>query len=330
MPGQHPIPTPPSSLPGAAIIIAAYNSEGTIARAVASALTEPEVVEIIVVDDASSDDTVRRARDCDDGTGRLTVLEQKTNAGPAAARNRAIAESTAPWIGILDADDSFVMGRMAVLLPFASEADLIADNLRQVNEESMDGTYRSLLDPSLTAPRLIGFDEFVLSNVTRRNHRRGELGFIKPIMSRDFMVTHQLRYIENLRLGEDFELYARALALGARLMAIPNRGYVAVERAASLSGLHSIADLQRLRDADDVLQHNLPLTRDNKAALRRHYLSVDCRLQWRLLIEAVKKRDLKAALFCFRRPYPVPFYLLHKLLEQVYQRSRKRLTGTQK
>jgi succinoglycan biosynthesis protein ExoU len=146
-------------------------------------------------------------------------------------------------------------------------------------------------------------------------------------MSRDFMVTHQLRYIENLRLGEDFELYARALALGARLMVIPNQGYVAVERAASLSGLHSIADLQRLRDADDVLQHNVPLTRDNKAALRRHYLSVDCRLQWRLLIEAVKKRNLKAALVCFRRPYPVPFYLLHKLLEQIYRRSRKRLRG---
>jgi succinoglycan biosynthesis protein ExoU len=41
----------------AAIVIAAYNAEATIARAIRSALAQPEVGEVCVVDDASTDAT---------------------------------------------------------------------------------------------------------------------------------------------------------------------------------------------------------------------------------------------------------------------------------
>ena len=98
------------SLPGVAIIIAAYNAEDTIARAIHSALAEAEVAEVIVIDDASTDNTVKRAQEAKDGSGRLHVLLQPNQAGPSAARNRAIRESTSPWISILDADDFLLPG----------------------------------------------------------------------------------------------------------------------------------------------------------------------------------------------------------------------------
>ena len=69
------------------VCIAAYNAESTIARAISSALGEPNVSEVIVVDDASTDLTAARARQCDDGTGRLSVIVREMNGGPAAARN---------------------------------------------------------------------------------------------------------------------------------------------------------------------------------------------------------------------------------------------------
>jgi len=58
------------------VVIAAWRADGTIGRAVASALAQPEAAEVVVVDDASGDDgaTLAAARAADDGTGRLIVL----------------------------------------------------------------------------------------------------------------------------------------------------------------------------------------------------------------------------------------------------------------
>lgn len=303
------------------IIIAAYNAQATIERAIKSALAEPEVNEVIVVDDASTDNTIAVATGADDGTGRLKVLRQPANAGPSAARNRAIAESKSGWIGILDADDFFVKGRISALLKASSEADLIADDMWQVSEHAPNGERKSLLFPAITAPKTITFSEFVLSNVTRSNRERGELGFIKPLIRKSFLDNNHIRYQESMRLGEDFELYARALALKARLIIIPTQGYVSVVRSNSLSSQHSENDLLHLRDCDHALEKSLSLSQQDKNALREHYLSIDCRLQWRLLINAVKSRNIAAALQTFLRPYPVPLYLMKQLAHQCILRS---------
>ncbi|HEU5047123.1 MAG TPA: glycosyltransferase family 2 protein [Rickettsiales bacterium] len=307
------------------IVIAAYNAQATIARAIRSALAEPEVTEVVVVDDASSDGTVEAALMCDDGTRRLKVLVQPVNRGPSAARNVAIANSTSAWIGILDADDFLLPGRTAGLLAYGENADMIADDLWQVPETAVEGPRKSLLGDALEGPRLVGFQEFVLSNVTGRGSDRKELGFIKPLMRREFLAEHGIRYQEHMRLGEDFELYARSLALGARLVLVPPQGYVSVVRPNSLSGTHSETDLQILRDCGVQLLSELGISREDREALRRHARSVDCRLQWRLLIRAVKERNTQAALAAFRRPHPVPAYLIERLVEQLYLRTFGRI-----
>lgn len=308
------------------IVIAAYNAEETIGRAVRSALSEPEVTEVVVVDDASSDSTVQAALASEDGTGRLRVLVQHKNGGPSAARNRAIAQSTAKWVGILDADDFLLPGRTAGLLSFSENADMVADDLWQVPETvTALMPRRSLLEGALDGPCRIGFQEFVLSNVTGRGTNRKELGFIKPLMRREFLAAHAIRYQEHMRLGEDFELYARCLAQGAQLVLVPPQGYVSVMRAGSLSGVHTEEDLLHLRDCGRRLQSELGIVGEDRAALRLHARSVDCRLQWRKLIRAVKNRNAKAAFATFRRPHPVPLYLVQRLAEQLFLRTLGRV-----
>jgi succinoglycan biosynthesis protein ExoU len=304
------------------VIIAAYNAAGTIARAVRSALTEPEVGEVVVVDDASTDNTVTAARTADDGSGRIKILTQPNNTGPSAARNRAIRESTLPWIGILDADDFFLQGRIDGLLAFADKADLIADDAGRVTEDAVGAPRESLLDGAFAKPELISFSQFVSFNITGKK-QRGELGFIKPLMRRSFLDTHNIRYQEHMRLGEDYELYARALALGARLYIVPKEGYVSIMRPSSLSGHHSETDLLHFRDCDDNLSALPSLKIEDKKSLRRHYLSVDCRLQWRLLIKAVKERNLPAIMAAFIRPWPVPIYLCSQLKKEMLLRLCK-------
>jgi len=306
------------------IIIAAYNAEATIARAIASALAQPEVSEIIVVDDCSGDNTIAMAKSADDGTGRLKILTQPKNSGPSAARNHAIDESSSDWISILDADDFFLPGRIKTLLFYSDEADFIADDMWQVQENAIDGPRKNLLGKSMPQPQMIDFITFVLSNITSAKHERGELGFIKPLMRHEFLKAHNLRYQEHMRLGEDFELYARALALKAHMIIIPSQGYVSVVRSNSLSGKHSELDLLNLRDCDNAILHSIPLSKTEKNALRQHYLSIDCRLQWRLLINAVKNKNIAAAIATFLRPYPVPVYLSKQLAGEFYRRVAAR------
>lgn len=296
-----------------AVIIAAFNAEASLGRAVSSALAEPETLEVCIVDDGSSDTTLTKARELATLDARVKVLTQ-ANAGPSAARNRAIAETKAPWITILDADDYMLSGRLAALHAAIGEADFIADALiRVAPNEGPRFTPRALT----TEP--LDFTTFIQGNLGKLNGPL-DLGFLKPMFRRDFLEAHGLRYREDMRLGEDYELYARALLHGARFLVSDAAGYVSVEREGSLSKAHSERDLQIMRDCDGGFAAVRDLTAEERRAVRQHWISVDCRLQWRRLISAVKAHDVGAAVSTFHSPHAAAF-LATRLGEQAWLRS---------
>jgi succinoglycan biosynthesis protein ExoU len=295
-----------------AVIIAAYNAEATLERAAQSALAQPDAAEICIVDDGSNDGTRRIAEQLAASDARVKVLSQ-SNAGPSAARNAAIAATKSPWIAILDADDYMLEGRLAALHAHMAGADFIADALIRVT-----GDVAPANDIKLS-PTALNFEAFVLGNLGAQTGPL-DLGYLKPVFRRAFVAQHGLRYREDMRLGEDYELYGRAIALGARFLTCAPAGYISVERAGSLSKAHSEMDLQRLRDCDDGLASIRPLTAGEQRALKRHWNSVDCRLQWRRLISAVKSRDVTAAISTFRSPQTAAF-LAARLSEQAWLRS---------
>ena len=271
-----------------AVIIAAYNSAATIAAAVASALAEPETAEVIVVDDASRDDTAGAALAADDGSGRLRVIRQPANAGPSAARNAAIAASGAPYLAVLDADDFFLAGRLARLLRGGDDWDFIADNIAFVTDASGVARDQSPVDAIPEYRRQLSLEEFVLRNISRPGHPRGEYGFMKPLMRRAALDRLGLRYDEALRLGEDFVFYASALGRGARFALSSRVGYIAVERPNSLSGRHSVQDLRALRDAAATMAAGFGADRcppGARAALRQHGRQLEAKIRLREFLE---------------------------------------------
>lgn len=233
---------------GVCVVIAAYGAERTIARAVASALAEPEVVEVAVVDDASPDATAAAARAADDGSGRLTVRTLSANAGPSRARNLAVAGSAAPLIAVLDADDFFLPGRFAALLA-VPDWDMAADDIAFIDESEAHDVDLDRIAARRTRPRLLTAADFVEGSITRPGRHKGELAFLKPVMRRAFLDAHRLRYHEEMRLAEDYDLYLRALMAGARFRVADRCGYVAVERRGSLSHHHDAGDLLRFEQA---------------------------------------------------------------------------------
>jgi succinoglycan biosynthesis protein ExoU len=286
------------------VIIAAKDASRTIGRAVRSALAEGEVSEVLVVDDGSADSTAEAALAAEDGTGRLRILRLDTNSGPAFARNHAIGHSTAPLIAILDADDFFLPGRFSRLLA-QPDWDLIADNIVFLDEAAAsDGINVAGFDPS---PRFLGLAEFVSGNISRRNARRGEIGFLKPVMRREFLETSGLRYSDELRLGEDYELYVRALARGGRYKLIHSCGYGAVVRADSLSGRHRTGDLKRLYEADRAILRSERLDPAAEAAIRRHERHVRGRYELRHFLDIKSNSGLLAAgMHGLARPLALP------------------------
>jgi succinoglycan biosynthesis protein ExoU len=307
------------------VVIAAWNSADTVERAMLSALDQPEVHTLIVIDDCSTDATAFRAERIAKQHGeRVTLSRMLSNRGPAAARNVGLELSTAPWVAILDSDDFFLPERLKKLMSHANDYDFIADDLIQVQDGQEEDERSNLLGRNFD-PRQLNLEEFVLGDVNRRGRRRKELGFLKPMMRRSFLSCHQLRYRESLRLGEDYAFYARALALGARFLLIPEGGYVSVERIGSLSGRHTMQDLERLRDFDLDLIKIHGLTPSEKAAIKRHYQGVDARAQWVAVVDAFKARSLSRFVAPFFRSSVVSSSLIWNLAEQIHLRGGRRL-----
>jgi GT2 family glycosyltransferase len=90
--------------PLVSVVMPAYNSARYIAQALDSALEQDyPALEIVVVDDGSTDDTVNIVTRYGD---KVRLLSQK-NQGSAAARNLGIREARGKYIAFLDADDAW-------------------------------------------------------------------------------------------------------------------------------------------------------------------------------------------------------------------------------
>ena len=87
------------------IIIPLYNKEKSIVRTLKSILSQTiDDYEIIIVDDGSTDDSVRQVKSVQDN--RIRIITQQ-NSGVSVARNRGIQEAKGEFIGFIDADDEW-------------------------------------------------------------------------------------------------------------------------------------------------------------------------------------------------------------------------------
>lgn len=87
------------------VVIPAYNAEGTLDETLRSVRSQThQALEIVVVDDGSTDGTARIAEIHARDDPRVRLIPQ-ANAGVAAARNRGIAETSGPYVAPVDADD---------------------------------------------------------------------------------------------------------------------------------------------------------------------------------------------------------------------------------
>ena len=98
-------------------IIPAYNADSFIREAVDSALGQTHTdVEVIVVDDSSTDDTASVLQ----SYGERIIVHRQPNGGVAAARNAGARLASGRWVAFLDADDVWLPTKIERQLAVAS------------------------------------------------------------------------------------------------------------------------------------------------------------------------------------------------------------------
>jgi len=112
--GLDALTSPPVGLPDTggnprplvSVLMAAFNAEGTIELAVRSVLAQTWLnLELIVVDDGSTDATGERIKRFAEKDARVRYVRVEESRGPYAARNRALVEAHGNFITLHDADD---------------------------------------------------------------------------------------------------------------------------------------------------------------------------------------------------------------------------------
>ena len=90
--------------PCLAVVVPVYNEAATIANILEIVLKQPLVQEVIVVDDASSDETWKALQPVAQDNPRVKLLRHEINQGKGAALRTGFAKATAPIVMIQDAD----------------------------------------------------------------------------------------------------------------------------------------------------------------------------------------------------------------------------------
>jgi succinoglycan biosynthesis protein ExoO len=234
--------------PEVSFIVAAYNVAPYIEAAIRSALGQVDAcVEVVVVDDASTDATADTVAPIARADPRVRLICRAVNAGPSAARNDAIASARAPWIAILDGDDLIAPERTRRLLDLAeaTSADIVADNFERFVVEG-----EPLGQPMIRhrdAPFVLQVDVPAFLRGNCALSRPGfSLGAVKCLFRADFLRAHALRHPENLDFGEDYHFVLSCLMAGARFFVTTDTFYAYRLRASSVSWRMTARHIGRL------------------------------------------------------------------------------------
>jgi succinoglycan biosynthesis protein ExoO len=285
------------SRPQVSFAIASYNSGPFLREAVESALAQRGVdVEVLIVDDHSTDGSERLAQDLAAADARVAFHRTPRNSGPGGARNVALDHARGDWFAILDSDDLLHPDRSARLLAEAeaSGADMIADDLLLFDDDRTALCRLFLEQDRARTTQWIELPAYL--DETRMYGKHPNLGFLKPMIRRPFLADHAIRYDEDLRVAEDDALILACLGAGARYRLLPQPLYFYRKHGSSITHRLQPAHIDRMKAASERLLAAPALARPatRRPLLRR---AAAMRRAWAFthLIDALQRREIGRA-----------------------------------
>jgi glycosyltransferase involved in cell wall biosynthesis len=186
-----------------AVIIPAFNAGRYLDETLASVAAQSVLpAEVVVGDDASTDDTVAVAERWADRLP-LAVVRSSVNGGPSAARRLAIGTSRSPLVALLDADDVWLPDHLSTLVALhrARGGLVMADGIRWLPGEGTGTRWSDVYDvPALDVQLAALYREnWVISCTLFERELYDRVGGFRG----------------SVRVGEDWDLWIRMVRGGA-------------------------------------------------------------------------------------------------------------------
>lgn len=229
--------------PDVTVIVIVYNDAERLPRAVRSVLTQSlRSVEILIVDDASTDATPQVARRlATTHPQRVRAIRLPENSGGCGRpRNAGIELARGRYVMFLDSDDTLDRHACRNLVTTADTtgADLVSGRCVRVLPDKEENWYPALYRESKVFASVLECPDLLYDTLsTNKCYRRA------------FLDRENLSFVDRLHY-EDLLFSAEAYAHARSIALIPHRVYnwYVVPRAATLSITHRRAELQNFAD----------------------------------------------------------------------------------
>ena len=228
----------------------------------------------------------------------------------------------------LDSDDALDPDRLAKLLAIAEaeQADIVADNLFITHSDKPFEVLRPLW-PSKPEGIVRLTAKFFVEHSYSMPEERSELGFLKPLISRNAETTPQAPYVDELRFAEDYELYTRLLLDGAKAVLTDSLGYYFIQRDFSSSRSQAGGEHRKVAMIDRRFLKRTDLSPSERRAIHGHLAY--SKKEWAIwtLIEARRERDLGKFLSGLFISWSAPIFLMRSLMEKLTGKSQEAETS---
>ena len=216
-----------AELPLLSIIVPVYNIMEYLPRCVHSITAQTyQNLEIILVDDGSTDGTGALCDELAGEDGRIRVIH-KENGGSSSARNLAIKQARGEYLGFVDSDDFISSDMYELLYKGIMEYNVSVAQIGR-DEIDMEGNLLpNICEPPGTA-ECIGAEDFLRELLMHR----GDCSFCTKLIRRDLFAGEQ--FPEGL-LNEDFHLLVKILPQIGKIVSLPGQTYHVFYRIGSNS-----------------------------------------------------------------------------------------------
>ncbi|RCW77372.1 glycosyltransferase family 2 protein [Saliterribacillus persicus] len=205
-------------MPRVTVIMAAYNAEGTIIRAIESIQNQTfSDWELIICDDCSSDLTVEIIKSKTLSDNRIKLVSNSVNMYAAFSRNKCIKQASGEYIVIQDSDDYSHHDRIQICVDYldnTKDVDFVSTSAFFFDHKTIWGQ-RVLLNGIRKSDDLIKGLCFVHAATTFRK--------------RSIDVVEGYRVDKETRRGQDYDLFMRMYASGLSGATLSNKLYYIYE-----------------------------------------------------------------------------------------------------
>ena len=144
------------------VIIPAYNAEKTLVRCLDSVLCQRSNLEVILIDDCSTDETLEVCKEYQSRYDNVCVIRNSNNIGQGLSRNVGIKKAVGRYLAFVDADDmiSEYMFEDLFSLACAGDYDIVGCSLKEINEEELSKNNFDIFVNQLVKQRVRSVESF--------------------------------------------------------------------------------------------------------------------------------------------------------------------------